>query len=156
MATYSTILYFVGHPNQRCTNWLARRSIDAGRMILPRWVLSQTSLCSWLHASTSRVTALQSTAAVIQSGSMSAVWEFYTVKEVDRKLAICITSKSDISHGGTTLKTFGQTNLIRHLKNHHPAEYVKFQEAHNSGAATANVGQIAQPASSPLLSFMSN
>ncbi len=37
--------------------------------------------------------------------------------------------KANVNRGGATTKTFGTTNLIRHLKHHHPAEHSQFEEA---------------------------
>lgn len=61
--------------------------------------------------------------------NMSAVWKFFSVCEEDNKFAICNTCKEKVGRGGTTPKTFGTTNLIRHLRQHHSAEFAKFNEA---------------------------
>ena len=57
---------------------------------------------------------------------MSAVWEFFTISEKDRRFAICKTCSSDISRGGTTTKDFNTSNLKGHLQSKHVAEYNDF------------------------------
>ena len=58
--------------------------------------------------------------------AVSAVWDFFTVSEKDRRLAICKTCSTDISRGGNTTNT---TNLKAHLKSRHIDEYNDFLKA---------------------------
>lgn len=85
---------------------------------------------------------------------MSSVWQFYVVKENEPKLAVCISCKAEISRGGATTKTYNTTNLIRHLKNHHRADYAAFEASNQVKAKVASGSK--EPASSPLFTFMSN
>ncbi|XP_041843803.1 zinc finger BED domain-containing protein 4-like [Melanotaenia boesemani] len=79
--------------------------------------------------------------------NMSAVWKFYTVCDSDIKFASCNTCDGKIPRGGSTAKTFNTTNLIRHLKNNHLAEYGEFtrlaaqSEKKTPGAARAQLRQ---------------
>ncbi|XP_034736598.1 zinc finger BED domain-containing protein 6-like isoform X1 [Etheostoma cragini] len=57
---------------------------------------------------------------------MSAVWNFYKVCEKNITIAICNVCKNMIPRGGNKLKSFNTTNLIRHLKTHHPAKHSEF------------------------------
>lgn len=81
---------------------------------------------------------------------MSTVWENYTVKDGQQRIAICNKCKAEVSRGGATIKSFNTTNLIRHLRNHHSAEYAAF-EASNRAKAKAK-----EPANGPLLALMSS
>lgn len=56
----------------------------------------------------------------------SPVWRFFAVSKEDNKFAICNTCSRDINRGGTTTRAFNTTNLIRHLKVFHRAEYEEY------------------------------
>ncbi|XP_029307720.1 zinc finger BED domain-containing protein 4 [Cottoperca gobio] len=58
----------------------------------------------------------------------SPVWQFYRVFEKDMKLAVCMVCLRKIPRGGTRAKNFNTTNLIRHLKVSHIAEYEEFSK----------------------------
>ncbi|XP_077595433.1 lethal(3)malignant brain tumor-like protein 2 isoform X2 [Stigmatopora nigra] len=57
---------------------------------------------------------------------MSAVWNFYSVHPSDAKFATCNKCHVSIICGCIVAKTFNTTNLIRHLKKKHWAEYEEF------------------------------
>lgn len=46
--------------------------------------------------------------------------------DTDVTFAICNVCKEKISRGGSKVKNFNTTNLIRHLKNHHSAQHGEF------------------------------
>ena len=60
---------------------------------------------------------------------MSAVWEFFSISEKDRRFAICKTCSIEVSRGGNTTKDFNTTNLRAHLQSRHAAEYNDFLKA---------------------------
>ncbi|XP_055063027.2 zinc finger BED domain-containing protein 4-like [Misgurnus anguillicaudatus] len=57
---------------------------------------------------------------------MSFVWKHFEICEHNVKIAICKVCKGQVNRGGTTAKTFGTSNLIRHLKIHHPKEHDEY------------------------------
>ncbi|XP_077481245.1 lethal(3)malignant brain tumor-like protein 2 isoform X3 [Stigmatopora argus] len=57
---------------------------------------------------------------------MSAVWKFYSVSPSDAKFATCNKCHALILRGGIVSKSLNTTNLIRHLKIKHSAEYEEF------------------------------
>ena len=59
---------------------------------------------------------------------MSEVWKFYKVSETDIAQAICNICNATVPRGGTTVKTFNTTNLIRHLEKKHTEEHVEFKK----------------------------
>lgn len=70
---------------------------------------------------------------------MSAVWSFFTVSEEDTRKAVCNTCKVEVMRGRSRVKSFNTTNLISHLKNHHPEVH-----SHCQKADAANVSQQAK------------
>ncbi|XP_051809829.1 zinc finger BED domain-containing protein 4-like [Acanthochromis polyacanthus] len=59
---------------------------------------------------------------------MSAVWKYFQVDDKNNAIANCSICKLGISRGGKDRASFNTTNLIRHLKNKHPTEYVEFTQ----------------------------
>lgn len=60
---------------------------------------------------------------------MSVVWLFFTVSKEETRKAVCSTCKVEVMRGGCRVKSFNTTNLICHLKNHHPEVQKQWQEA---------------------------
>lgn len=60
---------------------------------------------------------------------MSAVWKYFHVNKDNDATANCEICKLSLSRGGKTKAGFNTTNLIRHLKNKHPAQYNEFSKA---------------------------
>ncbi|KAK7922400.1 hypothetical protein WMY93_009302 [Mugilogobius chulae] len=56
---------------------------------------------------------------------MSAVWEYFSLKNVDSATATCKICDLPVSRGGNCRAKFNTSNLIRHLSNHHRTEYEK-------------------------------
>ena len=50
---------------------------------------------------------------------------FFEVNKNDKSTADCLVCYNKISRGGKTSRTFGTSNLIKHLKNH-PEKYYEF------------------------------
>ena len=59
---------------------------------------------------------------------MSQIWTYFTVCQDDPKHAACNACKAKISRGGSTPKTFGTTNLIRHLEKKHPGVFSTYKD----------------------------
>ncbi|XP_036950720.1 zinc finger BED domain-containing protein 4-like [Acanthopagrus latus] len=59
---------------------------------------------------------------------MSALWKYFEVCEENDAVANCQICKVGISRGGKDKASFNTTNLIRHLKNKHPAEHAEFMQ----------------------------
>ncbi|XP_049326832.1 zinc finger BED domain-containing protein 4-like [Astyanax mexicanus] len=57
---------------------------------------------------------------------MSAVWRFFRVSEQDIKHAVCNTCSANVLRGGSKVRNFNTTNLITHLKAHHPDKYTEY------------------------------
>ncbi len=75
---------------------------------------------------------------------MSFVWQYFEICAQDVKIAICNVCKGQVNRGGTTAKTFGTTNLIRHLKVHHPKEHDEYQKSVDN-AKQAKPSSLTQP-----------
>lgn len=61
--------------------------------------------------------------------SKSAVCSFFEIDESDQSKAVCKLCSSKISRGGTNSSAYNTSNLIKHLKNRHNADYQKFTKA---------------------------
>ena len=61
------------------------------------------------------------------SGMRSVVWNHFTVSIADESKTICNHCKSLLSRGGKNPKTYGTTNLLKHLRLNHEAEYSTLQ-----------------------------
>ncbi|XP_070397996.1 zinc finger BED domain-containing protein 4-like [Nothobranchius furzeri] len=57
---------------------------------------------------------------------MSTVWKYFTLEAPQSKTATCNVCKAVVPRGGTSVATFNTTNLIKHLKKHHPREHEEF------------------------------
>lgn len=60
---------------------------------------------------------------------MSAVWRYFKLDSEGSATATCNVCKLGISRGGKDRAAFNTTNMIRHLKNKHPAQYSEFAVA---------------------------
>jgi len=64
------------------------------------------------------------------SGHMhSLIWNHFTVSVSDETKAVCNYRKMTISRGGKNPKTFGTTNLLKHLQLNHTSEYSNLEAA---------------------------
>lgn len=68
-------------------------------------------------------------------GAMSAVWRYFKVNDEDKSRAECKLCSAKVSRGGEKSCSFNTSNLIKHLKNQHGAEYKEFA---NQPTATTN------------------
>lgn len=57
---------------------------------------------------------------------MSAVWKYFEVSETNNKIAVCNSCKAPVMRGGAKRHSFNTTNLIMHLKSHHPEHHEEF------------------------------
>ncbi|XP_038157148.1 zinc finger BED domain-containing protein 4-like [Cyprinodon tularosa] len=62
---------------------------------------------------------------------MSAIWKYFQVNEDDKSKAVSKICKSKFSRGGTNPNSYNTSNLIKHLKTQHDAEYKEF--SHSGG-----------------------
>ena len=63
----------------------------------------------------------------------SPVWDHFTISVSDDKRAVCNHCSVSFSRGGKDMKTFGTSNMIKHLRLSHPTKYDEVQQK-----ATAN------------------
>lgn len=75
---------------------------------------------------------------------MSAVWNYFGVNEENNAVANCKICQMGISRGGKDKAAFNTTNLIRHLKNKHPAQYTEFTQATKPKAIQPTVDEAFQ------------
>jgi hypothetical protein len=62
----------------------------------------------------------------------SKVWNFFTVSEdTPNGQANCNSCKNNVSRGGTTIGNYTTTNLVNHLKRHHPEEAKELNKQQN-------------------------
>ncbi|KAK0138931.1 Zinc finger BED domain-containing protein 4 [Merluccius polli] len=59
--------------------------------------------------------------------SSSPVWNFFKVSDKDVKLAICNVCLVEIPRGGSHIRHFNTTNMIRHLRTRHTTEYAEYE-----------------------------
>ena len=57
---------------------------------------------------------------------MSAVWKYFQVNESNKNKAECKLCAAKLSRGGTISTAYNTSNLIKHLKSQHDAEYKEF------------------------------
>lgn len=57
---------------------------------------------------------------------MSAVWKYFLLETPQSKTATCNVCKAVVPRGGSSVATYNTTNLIKHLKKHHPKEHDDF------------------------------
>lgn len=57
---------------------------------------------------------------------MSAVWKYFRVNASDKNKADCNLCMAKLSRGGTKSTGYNTSNLIKHLKSQHEAEYKEF------------------------------
>lgn len=74
---------------------------------------------------------------------MSLIWTYFTLRQDDPKHAVCNACKSKVSCGGSTPKTFGTTNLIRHLEKKHPGVFSKYKG--DTAAKRRDAAELQQP-----------
>ncbi|XP_073722443.1 zinc finger BED domain-containing protein 4-like [Misgurnus anguillicaudatus] len=60
---------------------------------------------------------------------MSAVWAHFKIRDDDSSKADCKLCSAKVSRGGKESTSFNTSNLIKHLKTHHSAEYAQFSKA---------------------------
>ncbi|KAK0142029.1 Zinc finger BED domain-containing protein 4 [Merluccius polli] len=60
---------------------------------------------------------------------MSAVWAHFQIVDHDNSKADCKLCSARVSRGGKESTSFNTSNLIKHLKTHHSAEYTQFANA---------------------------
>ncbi|XP_026087257.1 zinc finger BED domain-containing protein 4-like [Carassius auratus] len=60
---------------------------------------------------------------------MSAVWAHFKIRDDDSSKADCKLCSAKVSRGGKESTSFNTSNLIKHLKTHHSAEYTQFSQA---------------------------
>jgi len=60
---------------------------------------------------------------------MSAVWDHFKIRDDDNSKADCKLCSAKVSRGGKESTSFNTSNLIKHLKTHHSAEYSQFRKA---------------------------
>lgn len=58
----------------------------------------------------------------------SPVWQYYKLSEKDNKIAICNVCEAEIPRGGTQLRHFNTTILIRHLRIRNVKEYSDYKK----------------------------
>lgn len=73
---------------------------------------------------------------------MSAVWKYFKICDGDKTKAECTLCAIKVSRGGAKPSSFNTSNLIKHLKNKHEAEYkafifVRYKDCFFSNANTA-------------------
>ena len=61
--------------------------------------------------------------SLLVMGKTSPIWQFYNVNSLDSKYAECKLCNVLISRGGDSIKTFGTTALIAHIRVHHKKQY---------------------------------
>ena len=77
----------------------------------------------------------------------SLIWEHFTVSVNDDKKAVCKYCNVSVSRGGKNPKTFGTTNLFKHLCLNHASEYTRLEasekarEVENKDKASGGVVQ---------------
>jgi len=59
----------------------------------------------------------------------SPVWNHFTISVADESKAICNNCKTTLSRGGKNPKTYGTSNLLKHLRTHHKAIFSELQTA---------------------------
>ena len=58
----------------------------------------------------------------------SPVWDHFTISISDDTRVVCNHCNSSVSRGGKDTKTFGTSNLIKHLRLSHPTEHDAVQQ----------------------------
>ena len=56
------------------------------------------------------------------------VWNYFVVSERNERFAVCQLCNENVSRGGKTIKTFGTSNLIDHLRKKHPTDFRDYEE----------------------------
>lgn len=75
---------------------------------------------------------------------MSAVWTYFKIRDDDRSKADCKLCAAKVSRGGKENTSFNTSNLIKHLKTHHKAEYTEFANANANANARPQQPTLAQ------------
>ena len=65
----------------------------------------------------------------------SPVWNHFTISVADESKAICNHCEAILSQGGKSPKTYGTSNLLKHLRTHHEAIFSDFQAADTNEAS---------------------
>ena len=58
----------------------------------------------------------------------AVIWNYFVVSERNERFAVCQLCRENVSRGGKTIKTFGTSNLIDHLKKKHPVDFKDYEE----------------------------
>ena len=56
------------------------------------------------------------------------IWSYFVVSERNERFAVCQICNENVSQGGKTIKTFGTSNLIDHLRKKHPTDFRDYEE----------------------------
>lgn len=72
---------------------------------------------------------------------MSVVWKFFKVNDGDNSKADCKFCSAILSRGGAKSSSFNTSNLIKHLKNQHDAEFKQFANASASSGKQPTLRQ---------------
>ena len=58
----------------------------------------------------------------------AVIWSYFVVSERNERFAVCQLCNENVSRGGKTMKTFGTSNLIDHLRKKHPTDFRDYEE----------------------------
>ena len=58
----------------------------------------------------------------------AVIWSYFVVSERNKRFAVCQLCNENVSRGGKTMKTFGTSNLIDHLRKKHPTDFRDYEE----------------------------
>ena len=58
----------------------------------------------------------------------AVIWNYFIVSERNERFAMCLLCQENVSQGGKTIKTFGTSTLIDHLKKKHPVDFKDYEE----------------------------
>ena len=56
------------------------------------------------------------------------IWSYFVVSERNERFAVCQLCNENVSQRGKTIKTFGTSNLIDHLRKKHPTDLRDYEE----------------------------
>lgn len=66
----------------------------------------------------------------------SPIWKYFTTRSEQDRIACCAVCNSEVSRGGSSVKTFTATNLDAHLRKH-PSEYKQYQDKESTTASVS-------------------
>ena len=58
----------------------------------------------------------------------AVIWSYFVVSERNERFAVCQICNENVLRGGKTIKTFGTSNLIDHLRKKHPTDFRDYEE----------------------------